>query len=154
MSADARETPQPVVRGCGPCQMCCRVFPVPEAGKFNTDRCSRLIVRKGCSVYPDRPQPCRDFFCLWTRDASLGEEWRPDIAGFVLSDPGPWSLLVTNDPDRPDAWRAEPYQPHIRAWAHEAGLRGQFAGVREGKRLMLVFASGEHEISEDAAGPR
>lgn len=149
----AGKAARPPVRGCGSCQLCCRVFPVPEAGKLNTQWCRHLIKGTGCAIYEDRPSPCREFFCQWTRDEQLGEEWRPDIAGFVLSDPKPWALLVTNDPDRPQAWRQEPYQARIRAWARAAADDFQFAGVREGEKLMFILGDCEIDIDEDAAGP-
>lgn len=141
------------MRDCGSCHLCCRVFPIPEANKPHVDWCDELVAGSGCVIYPRRPVPCRDFSCLWARGdlidgEPLGENWRPDIAGFVLSDPAPWALLVTNDLDRPSAWRMEPYQSQIRALAHGAQLRGQFVGVREGERLMLVFAEGEIDIQE------
>ena len=150
--AGAGEATLPPVRGCGPCQLCCRVFPVPEAGKMHTHWCDHLVQGAGCRIYETRPAPCREFFCQWTRNAQLGEDWRPDIAGFVLSDPQPWALLVTNDPERPQAWRAEPYHSQIRDWARQAGEQFRFAGVREGEKLMLVLADCEIDIEDNATG--
>lgn len=126
--------------------MCCRVFPIPEAGKTNTDWCQHLEPGKGCRIYAQRPEPCRKFFCGWRRDANLPEAWRPDVAGFVLSDPEPWAFLVTNDPDHPTAWRREPYCGEIRAWARAAAQRAQFAGVRENEKLLLLDGLSEMEI--------
>jgi hypothetical protein len=133
-------------RTCGSCHMCCRVFPIPEADKLHTDWCAKLQIGKGCRIYERRPKPCRDFRCLWLLDESLGEEWRPDTAGFVLSDPDPWALLVTNDPDNPQAWRRPPYESRIRAWADEASARGFFAGVREAQTLLLLLGANEKVI--------
>jgi hypothetical protein len=126
--------------------MCCRVFPIPEADKPNTDWCANLQIGKGCRIYERRPEPCRAFHCLWLLDDSLGEEWRPDIAGFVLSDPDPWALLVTNDPDNPQAWRREPFEARIRTWAEVASARGIFAGVREAQILLLLVGADERII--------
>ncbi len=144
------DMPRPAVRPCGPCHLCCRVFAIPEANKPHTDWCDELIGGIGCSSYLQRPAPCRDFFCLWTRDERLGEDWRPDISGFVLSDPAPWAFLATQDPDRHDAWRRAPYRDALHAWARQAERQGQFAGVREGRRLILL--SGGHEIVIEDGG--
>lgn len=101
---------------------------------------------EGCSIYESRPARCRDFHCLWLGDEDLDEHWRPDRAGFVLSDPAPWGLLVTCDPARPAAWRQERYESHIRQWARQLGARGLFAGVRAGENLILLLGDGEHMI--------
>ena len=129
--------------------MCCRVFPIPEANKPHTDWCANLVHGEGCRIYASRPQPCRDFLCGWRNDENLGEEWRPDIAGFVLSDPAPWALLVTNDPDRPLSWRREPYYAAILYWAREASRQGLFASVRESKKLLLLDGVNEVAINDE-----
>lgn len=136
-------------KSCGPCHLCCRVFPIPEAGKLHTDWCPHLDIGKGCLIHGTRPQTCQDFHCLWLYNENLPDEWRPDIAGFVLSDPEPWAFLVTNDPHHPRAWRREPYQAQIRTWAEAAGNRGSFAGVREAETLLLLVR-GDDKIIEGA----
>ncbi len=140
-------------RTCGPCHMCCRVFPIPEAGKLHTQWCAHLERGAGCHIYEARAHPCRAFLCGWRNDENLGEAWRPDIAGFVLSDPEPWALLVTCDPDNLDGWRREPYHSNLRLWADEASRRGLFAGVRQGEKLLLLFADCEVELADDGALP-
>jgi hypothetical protein len=129
--------------------MCCRVFPIPEANKHHADWCAQLERGQGCRIYAQRPAPCRAFHCLWLRDENLSDDWRPDRAGFVLSDPEPWALLVTCDPDQPSAWRREPYQSAIRTWARAAELRAAFTGAREGGRLTLVFADRDVPLEDE-----
>ncbi len=138
-------------RTCGPCHMCCRVFPIPEIEKHHTNWCANLERGQGCRIYAERPHTCRNFHCLWIRDENLTEEWRPDHAGFVLSDPEPWGLLVTCDPERPGAWRREPYHSAIRQWARSTAEHAAFTGVREGDRLLLVFEDRE-VVLEEAGG--
>ncbi len=140
-------------RTCGPCHMCCRVFFIPEALKDNIDWCASLDRTRGCRIYETRPAACRDFLCGWRRDENLGEEWRPDIAGFVLSDPDPWAILVTCDPDNPSGWRREPYQSNIRLWARTASSQGLFVGVREGERVSLVLEDHEVPLNEPGSMP-
>ncbi len=139
-------------RTCGDCHMCCKVFPIPEADKPHTGWCPHLDLATGCTRYETRPETCRKFFCAWLHDKGLCAAWRPDKAGFVLSDPDPWALLVTCDPDHPHIWRREPYESCIRAWADEAGRRGLITGVREGERLCIILRDRDVEVDAAAAG--
>lgn len=47
----------------------------------------------GCGIYPDRPNACRNWFCLWVRDGRglFSDAHRPDRLGvfFTASDPEP-----------------------------------------------------------------
>jgi hypothetical protein len=144
-------TPAPQ-RSCGPCHLCCKVYPIDEIDKRGVDWCARLGIGAGCTAYETRPHTCRAFFCLWMRDASLGDEWRPDIAGFVLSDPAPWHVLASVDPARPDAWRRAPYEPALREWGARAMTRASFVGVREGDSILLLTPQGDIVI-EAESGP-
>lgn len=33
----------------------------------------------GCTIYEDRPGPCRGHFCAWRRIEQLDDSWRPDL---------------------------------------------------------------------------
>ena len=110
------------------------------------DWCPHLDPGTGCTIHDDRPKPCREFFCTWRYDASLGEEWKPCVAGFVLHDPPPFSLLITEDVDNPEAWRREPYEDEFRAWAQDLAKRQHFVGVRRGKKTVLILRDGEVEL--------
>lgn len=139
-------------RACGDCHLCCRVYPVPEVGKDHTDWCPRLDPAQGCRAYEERPQRCREFSCLWQREG-LPEDWRPDRAGFVLSDPEPWHFVATCDRDRPQAWRREPFASAIRDWSVDAARQARFGGVREGAKLYIVFEDREVALDEEGARP-
>lgn len=126
--------------------MCCKVFPIAETGKADFGLCPHACLESGCSIHAARPDVCREFFCLWRLDASLGAEWKPDIAGFVLHDPAPWSLLMSCDIDRPDAWLREPYASRIRQWAVELQRRQMMMGRRCGNRTVMMLRDSEIEI--------
>ena len=133
-------------RQCDGCVMCCVVFPVPEAGKPDYEACPHASAGEGCAHYETRPEVCRDFFCGWRLDPTLGDEWKPSVAGFVLHDPPPWSLLVSCDVAAPDAWRREPYVSRIRAWVAELQRRQGLAGARAGDCTRLLLKDREIEI--------
>lgn len=77
-------------RSCGECMICC-IEPViadPELQKPGRVACGNCLPGGGCAIYPQRPQACRTFHCLWRQLPNLDEDWRPDRSGvfMVLSD--------------------------------------------------------------------
>ena len=72
-------------RECGSCTMCCKVYTFPEINKPAGVWCKFCNPGKGCKIYDNVPDPCRDFFCLWMTDGTMPDEWRPDRARFVLT---------------------------------------------------------------------
>lgn len=80
-------TPKP----CGECQCCCEAIAIGEDGidprieyKPNYVKCSKQC-ESGCSIYEDRPQECKDYYCLYQIGALSGkEEMRPDRLGVLM----------------------------------------------------------------------
>jgi uncharacterized protein len=106
-----------VSRECGSCSACCKLLAIsaeraPEVAKPAGVLC-RHCTSPGCGIYQRRPALCRDFACLWLLDEKLGPEWFPPTSGMILVWQEPSSLFVIVDPDRPDAWRKQPYKADI-----------------------------------------
>jgi hypothetical protein len=136
----------PKGRSCGTCSLCCKVFEVPPvnnkpAGKW----CSHCTPGRGCSIWTERPQMCRDYYCHWHQDLSLGPEWRPDTAKFILSrEPGGIWLSIVVDLAQPNAWRREPYHTKLRKLAErliESGTNGLM--LIEGDKKSIVMPDRE-----------
>ena len=107
-------TPAPG-KSCGTCTACCRLMAVPELYKTAWVDCPNCAIGKGCKVYPDRPESCRDFMCGWLMAPYMGEELKPERCHVVLSMPYDDHTIVANcDPRTPDAWRA----PHVIEMLH------------------------------------
>lgn len=110
-------------RDCGSCTLCCKVYDNPEVDSPAGSWCQHCLPGRSCKIYADRPQQCRDFFCLWMTQSFLGPEWKPDQARFVLTmDPATKWLFAQVDPGAAQAWRKEPYLSQMRRWA-AAGQR-------------------------------
>ena len=127
-------------RQCGSCNMCCKVFAVPPVGSRAGEWCRHVVHGKGCGIHATRPDICRDFFCQWLQNATLGPEWQPRIAHFVLSlEPGTGAVIVSADPGSPLAWQKEPYYSQLRRWAHDALINGRqvVAFVRDQVTVIL-----------------
>ena len=85
--------------------MCCKVMSIEELKKPPSIWCPHCEIAKGCMIYEERPQSCRDFQCLWLKDERLPESMRPDKTKVVFHVQKEERRLKVNvDPDRPDAW--------------------------------------------------
>jgi len=127
-SSDARDAGAPLVAGrsCGVCSLCCKLLPVAELGKPAAQWCVHAVRGGGCGNYADRPATCRQFFCAWRRDPSLGAEWKPDLARFVLSrDSAAQALVVTVDPGMPLSWKRQPYYERLKRMSEQAFRQGR-----------------------------
>jgi hypothetical protein len=101
----------PPSRSCEGCDLCCIAPGIKELAKPPGTPCEKLCGEPGrsCSIYPDRPRVCREFFCIWRLSEAILPEWlRPADCGFFLSpnDFTKWPGVVTVhvDPARPTAW--------------------------------------------------
>jgi hypothetical protein len=73
-------------RECGDCVACCDILEIrsPDLQKPAHVLCPHCV-SGGCGIYENRPNVCRDWFCLWRRIEALPDEMRPDKCGVVLS---------------------------------------------------------------------
>ncbi len=134
-------------RTCGPCNLCCKVFNFPDLDKPAGKWCQHVEQGKGCKIYDDRPGFCRTFFCEWRLSPTLGPEWKPDRARFVLSTyPGTTALAVTLDPGAPGAWRKEPYYSQIKEWGRHALVNGSQVMVLSGNRVTIVLPTSDVDV--------
>lgn len=128
-----RSTEPAEARTCDGCDLCCRVYEIPELSKPMGRDCAHLQDMR-CTIHGAHPRTCRSFRCFWLGQPELGEAWRPSTAGFVLrQDPDGLTLWVDTDPLRPGAWRAPPYYGQIKTWSW---------AIRGGRGVVLVHDIG------------
>lgn len=74
-------------KSCGSCSVCCEAltFYLGGALKRSGVMCTHAAPPSGCSIYATREQVCRAYFCGWHHLPSLGEDWRPDQSGVLIS---------------------------------------------------------------------
>jgi uncharacterized protein len=112
----------PVVgRSCGTCSMCCKLGTVAEVDKPDGQWCQYCTTKKQCDIYESRPNVCRTYYCYYML-SDLGEEWKPSTAKLMVSAMANGSACITVDPDRPDAWKKEPYFSRIRQWSTQTQI--------------------------------
>jgi hypothetical protein len=136
-------------RGCGTCTMCCKLIEVTELEKPQNVWCSHCLPGKGCGIYEQRPSDCRTFNCGWLVDTSLGDNWRPDRAKFVITEePGTGRNFIVCDPAFPGAWRREPFYAKIKSYLAGLGMERQQVVITTGKKLTLLVRNGEFDLGE------
>ena len=154
MTADSALAPQPKVvegRTCGTCTLCCKLMTVPEVEKPAGEWCRHCDKGKGCRIYADRPQRCRDFFCGYLQSEALSDEWHPVRSRFLIAREEQ-GLTVYVDRSAPDAWRQAPYYALLKHWARDPSAR--LVLVRIGKRTVVVLPGTDVDLGGTEPGDR
>jgi hypothetical protein len=129
--------------------MCCKV-PRIKTDTFEKpagEWCRHAVPGKGCRIYADRPVQCQTFYCRWMQDATLGPEWKPDRARFVLYvQSNNVNLQIAVDPGFPNAWTRAPYYARIKKMATDGIERGNFVFVNVGRRTIVVLPDCDKDI--------
>jgi len=144
----------PIVPGreCGSCSMCCKLPGIPflDPPKPAGQWCRHCQPGRGCGIWSARPEGCIRFNCDWRKNARLGDEWRPDRCGFLLtrtSETSPYEVLV--EPNRSDAWRKEPYYSGLRRVAALVAEYGLPVIVVAGSRHWILLPDREVAVPQD-----
>jgi hypothetical protein len=77
--------------------LCCRLEKIIELDKPRNTWCKNCTIGKGCNVYPDRPNSCKAFECVWLKNPDLPDALRPDRIGVYGVDSGDYVKLVADD---------------------------------------------------------
>jgi hypothetical protein len=87
-------------------------------------------------------------FFLWIPYAfGLGDEWKPSHCKIVLVAELDGNRIAAHvDPQRPDAWRREPYYSQLKQWAEMAAPhRGQVVACI-GRRMYMILPDREVDL--------
>ena len=69
---------------CGDCTLCCDVLPIGEIEKPESVLCGHCILKKGCNIYKDRPEACKNFDCMYIESDDMKIELRPDNCNVIF----------------------------------------------------------------------
>lgn len=111
---------------CESCTGCCEVLEIKEIAKPFGEACKHIGQTgcgKGCQIYLERPEACKNYICLWLDSQRrveverMPEELRPDRCYVVMG--WPWALdratlYVYPYPGHEGAWRKPPVSDHLR----------------------------------------
>lgn len=128
-------------RSCDNCTMCCKLLSIEELDKPRGLWCSHCDKKRGCKIYEDRPEPCRTFYCGYRRIQDLDERWKPSTSKILINYEAAHDRIALHiDPDRPDAWKEEPFYSTIKQWARTAEREGGTVVVWAGRNVTVVSA--------------
>ena len=131
-------------RSCSGCTLCCKMLSVAELDKEPLAWCSLCNAKTGCTAYAQRPAECRDFYCGYLLDPALDERWKPCNAKLIVTfEDHADEILIHVDPDRPDAWRREPYYSQICRWARAAARTRRKVIVWQGNTKIVIAPEGD-----------
>jgi len=139
-------------RPCDQCSLCCKVLGVSELQKVANQWCSYFAPGKRCTIYPTRPNECRQFQCGWSKSLEFDLSWRPDRAHFVIDDSRANELMIVVDPAYPDAWRKEPYYSRIKYVASREHVPAILVQVRVRGNVLIVFPESEIDLGPNQPG--
>jgi hypothetical protein len=125
---------------------------VPELEKPKDKWCPHCVVGKGCGIYEERPASCRDFFCAYLLDDKIAEHWRPSQSRMVLNNRVETIFRVLVDPDRPNAWRQQPYYGDIKKWAANAVRMNRVVVVHVGDSVTVILHDRDKAFGKLAPG--
>ena len=102
------------VNHCGECMACCYTLFIKDGiyQKPSHRWCQNCIQGHGCKVYFQRPEPCKNFECLWLKSQKRNDrmvpELRPDKCGAIFTedtsaDSDPLLIECHGTPNK-DAW--------------------------------------------------
>jgi uncharacterized cysteine cluster protein YcgN (CxxCxxCC family) len=75
-------------RTCDGCTSCCEgwLSGTAHGHQFSKGKPCFFLAKKGCSIYPDRPQdPCVKYKCSWLNEEVLPMWFRPDLSKVIVS---------------------------------------------------------------------
>jgi hypothetical protein len=135
--------------------MCCKLISVTEIGKPQNVWCSHCTPGKGCGIYEARPAECRIFQCAWLVETSLGDDWRPERAKFLLTqEPGTGRIFIVCDTTAPGTWRREPYYSTIKSLLTRDPAERKEIIVMTGRKVTLLVRQGEFDLGEWKKGDK
>lgn len=127
-------------RNCGSCTLCCKLYHVPEIAKAAGKWCQHCVTSKGCTIYTERPQPCRDFLCIWMQDAGLPDDWKPNQSKMIASlSEATGFVHVRCDPSNPNIWRTKSRHIFLRNWSKQLLERGVHLLVLIGEEAYVIM---------------
>lgn len=134
-------------RSCDGCTMCCKLLSIEVLDKPRAVWCTHCDKKRGCKIYADRPNPCQEFYCGYRRIAALDERWKPSQSKVLINyEHAHKRIAIHVDPDRPDAWRDEPFYATLKRWSRKAEADGGSLVIWAGNRMTVVMPHRERDL--------
>ncbi len=128
-------------RSCDGCSMCCYILAIEDLKKPMGTWCTNCSSKKGCDIYPNHPQECKDYQCGYLiHDKLFGEIWNPVKSKMVVT-PGlnGKRLRVNVHPSYPSRWKEEPYYSQLRRIAQNLDPKSMQLLICVGRRTTAML---------------
>jgi hypothetical protein len=133
-------------RTCGTCTLCCKVLKIPETDSAKGDWCAQCAVGKGCRIYEERPQRCRDFMCGYLVWDAVPDHWHPAKSRIVIVGELGFRTNFTVDPGAPGRWREQPWYNDIKALAVLSFQQNRQVLVTVGAKVIAILPDRDLEL--------
>lgn len=138
-----------MARECGKCVLCCICTAVPELGKKERIKCCHCD-ETGCSIYGNRPESCKGFFCAWMK-GEMSDEMSPYRTHFLVERlPNVDSVLVLVEPGHELSWKNDRVEREFREEYVEKGIAvvtiDKFALIPKGRTVKSVISDLQEAI--------
>lgn len=130
------------MNACGGCTACCTIMRVEMQPEPKPARCRcEHAIKHGCAIYDTRPEPCREWACMWriSQDEPgirMASALRPDRSGVVLELNTAGNIVAHLA--KPHSWKLEP----ARSWLLDFAKRHRVI-LEDGERVQLLKANGD-----------
>ena len=133
-------------RRCGSCTLCCKLLKIPETDSDKGSWCRHCETGKGCGIYDERPQRCRDFMCGYLIWDAVPDHWLPAKSRIVVVSEMGFRINFTVDPSAPNRWREEPWHSEIKALSMLAFQQNRQVLVTVGNKVIAMLPDREVEL--------
>jgi hypothetical protein len=142
------EAAQPTVKGrsCGSCTLCCKLLKIPETESGQGEWCRHCQQGKGCAIYAERPERCREFMCGYLIWDAVPDHWHPAKSRIVVVSEMGFRINFTVDPGAPGRWRDEPWYGELRALAQLGFAENRQVLVTVGQKVTAILPDREVEL--------
>ena len=138
---------------CGTCTACCRVFDIAEvqtpAGKW----CDHCDIGRGCKIYNERPEACRDIRMLLAHEPEAPDPLHISrlaaagpMQGRVRAPTNEKVIAALTMPGAPLAWQRKDVRELIEVLVEKASLLGRRRSARSDAAQADLDRDGERDV--------
>lgn len=133
-------------RQCGTCTLCCKLLKIPETDSGKGSWCRHCATGKGCEIYAQRPQRCRDFLCGYLVWDAVPDHWLPARSRIIVISELGFRINFTVDPAAPNRWREAPWHAEIKALSVLAFRQNRQVLVTVGNKVIALLPDREVDL--------
>ena len=80
---------------CGECTLCCKMINIPWMNSPAGVYCKNCSPGKGCNIFKDAPEDCKEYSCLYCQMEKVSVNLRPDVCHVIFEKINDEIVIVT-----------------------------------------------------------